>query len=229
LPNGRSLGRVDNVEEIAMTTTALVRRYWPGVLRHLAIGVLVLGWGAAAMPHFGGAADDPKAFVQGIGDQVVKVLKQNLPREKVGEQLNAIWLQAFDVDGIGRAVLGKNWKKATDEQRKTYMELFPKYVAKLYAIQFSDYSGETFAVKGSKPASDGTTIVNAEIGQPNSELIKLDFIVQSAGQGQKVIDVKVEGVSLVVTKRSEFDSVVAQKGIDGLIQALRQKVGENFG
>ena len=83
-----------------MTTTALVRRYWPGVLRHLAIGVLVLGWGAAAMPHFGGAADDPKAFVQGIGDQVVKVLKQNLPREKVGEQLNAIWLQAFVVGGI---------------------------------------------------------------------------------------------------------------------------------
>jgi hypothetical protein len=83
-----------------MTTTALVRRYLPGVLSHLAIGVLVLGWGAAAMPHFGRAADDPKAFVQGIGDQVVKVLKQNLPREKVGEQLNAIWLQAFDVGGI---------------------------------------------------------------------------------------------------------------------------------
>ena len=181
------------------------------------------------MPRAADAADDPKAFVQGIGDQVVKVLQQNLPREKIGEQLNAIWLQAFDVDGIGRAVLGKNWKKATDEQRKAYMELFPKYVAKLYAIQFSDYSGETFAVKGSKPTTDGTTIVNAEIDQPNGEPIKLDFIVQSGGQGLKVTDVKVEGVSLLVTKRSEFDSVVAQKGIDGLIQAMRQKVSESLG
>jgi phospholipid transport system substrate-binding protein len=198
-------------------------------LRHLAIGVLVLGWGAAAIPHSGGAADDPKAFVQGIGDQVVKVLEQNLPREKTSEQLNAIWLEAFDVDGIGRAVLGKNWKKATDEQRKAYMELFPKYVAKLYAIQFSDYAGQTFAVKGSKPTADRSTIVNAEIDQPNGEPIKLDFIVQSGGQGLKLIDVKVEGISLVVTKRSEFDSVVAQRGIDGLIQALRQKVGENLG
>ena len=85
------------------------------------------------------------------------------------------------------------------------MELFPKYVAKLYAIQFSDYAGQTFAVKGSKPGSDGSTIVNAEIDQPNGEPIKLDFIVQSAGQAPKVIDVKVEGVSLLVTKRSEFD------------------------
>jgi phospholipid transport system substrate-binding protein len=213
-----------------MTNADLARRYWlGGVLRSLAIGVLVLAWGAAAATRPAAAGDDPKAFVQGIGDQVVKVLQQNLSREKTGEQLNAIWLQAFDVDGIGRAVLGKNWKKASDEQRKTYMELFPKYVAKLYAIQFSDYAGQTFTVKGTKPAADGATIVTAEIDQPNNEPIKLDFIVQSGGQGPKVTDVKVEGVSLLVTKRSEFDSVVAQKGIDGLIQALRRKVDENLG
>ena len=210
-----------------MTSSALVRRYWSGrALRYLAIGLLA--WGVTATAPTAGAADDAKAFVQGIGDEVVKVLEQNLPRDKVGEQLNAIWLEAFDVDGIGRAVLGKNWKKATDDQRKSYMELFPKYVAKLYAIQFSDYSGETFVVKGSKPTADGT-VVNAEIGQPNGEPIKLDFIVQSRGPGLKVTDVRVEGISLVVTKRSEFDSVVAQKGIDGLIQALRHKVGENLG
>jgi phospholipid transport system substrate-binding protein len=163
------------------------------MLRYLTIGVLALAWGVTAQSRNASAADDPEAFVQGIGDQVINVLQQNLPREKVGPQLNAIWLQAFDVDGIGRAVLGKNWNKATDEQRKAYMELFPKYAAKLYAIQFSDYSGETFAVKGSKPASDGT-VVNAEIDQPRDEPIKLDFIVVNTGL--KVADVKVEGVSL---------------------------------
>ena len=84
------------------------------------------------------------------------------------------------------------------------------------------------STKASKTTSDGTAIVNAEIGQPQGEPIKLDFIVQTTGQGLKVIDVKVEGVSLLVTKRSEFNSVVAQKGIDGLIQAMRQKVSEEF-
>jgi phospholipid transport system substrate-binding protein len=213
-----------------MTNATLTARSRPGMmLRYLAIGALALAWGATATVRTADAGDDAKAFVQGIGDQVVKVLEQNLPREKTGAQLNAIWLQAFDVDGIGRAVLGKNWKKATDEQRKAYMELFPKYVAKLYAIQFSDYSGETFAVKGSKTTSDGSTIVNAEIDEPNGEPIKLDFIVQGGSNGLKVTDVKVEGVSLLVTKRSEFDSVIAQKGIDGLIQAMRQKVSENLG
>ena len=66
---------------------------------------------------------------------------------------------------------------------------------------------------GSKTASGGSTIVNAEIDQPQGEPIKLDFIVQNVGQGLKVTDVKVEGVSLLVTKRSEFDSVVAQRGV----------------
>lgn len=211
-----------------MTKAALV---WPSrALRYLAIGLFVLAWSAAATPCSAGATDDPKAFVQGIGDKVVKVLEQNLPREKTGEALNAIWLDAFDVDGIARAVLGKNWKKASDEQRKAYMELFPKYVAKLYAIQFSDYDGQTFAVKGSKTTSDGGTVVNAEIDQPGSDPIKLDFIVANiTGLGPKVTDVKVEGVSLLVTKRSEFDAVVAQKGIDGLIEAMRQKVSQNLG
>jgi len=210
-----------------MTDAALL---WPGrALRFLAIGLLMLAWSAAATPCSAGATGDPKAFVQGIGDKVVKVLQQNLPREKTGEALNAIWLDAFDVDGIARAVLGKNWKKASDEQRKAYMEVFPKYVAKLYAIQFSNYEGQTFAVKGSKTTSDGSAVVNAEIDTPNSDPIKLDFIVASTDQGLKVTDVKVEGVSLLVTKRSEFDSVIAQKGIDGLIQAMRQKVNENLG
>src|SRR5215813_7658070 len=137
-----------------MTDAALL---WPGrALRFLAIGLLMLAWSAAATPCSAGATGDPKAFVQGIGDKVVKVLQQNLPREKTGEALNAIWLDAFDVDGIARAVLGKNWKKASDEQRKAYMEVFPKYVAKLYAIQFSNYEGQTFAVKGSKTTSDGS-------------------------------------------------------------------------
>src|SRR4030095_2959054 len=166
-----------------MRRAARAGQSWPSrTLRYLAIGVLVFAWGTAATPHTANAADDPKAFVQGIGDQVIKVLQQNLPREKTGEQLNAIWLGAFDVDGIGRAVLGKNWKKATEEQRTAYMELFPKYVAKLYAIQFSDYSGETFAVKDSKATSDGSTIVNAEIDQPQGEPIKLDLIEQKVGQ-----------------------------------------------
>lgn len=171
------------------------------------------------------AANDAEAFVQGIGDRVVAVLKQGLPREQTEQQLNEVWLGAFDVEGIGRAVLGKNWKKATEAQRQDYMEVFPKYVAKLYAIQFSDYSGETFAVNGSRPGADGDTIVNAQIDRPDGEPIRVDFTLQG-GPEMKIKDVKVEGVSLLVTKRSEFDSVVVQRGIDGLIEAMRQKVGQ---
>jgi phospholipid transport system substrate-binding protein len=96
-------------------------------------------------------------------------------------------------------------------------------VATLYAIQFSEYSGETFAVTGSKPLSDTDTAVTTQIERPGREPIKVDFVV---GPGPKIKDVRVEGVSLLVTKRSEFDSVVGQRGIDGLIQAMREKVGQ---
>jgi phospholipid transport system substrate-binding protein len=183
----------------------------------VAFAVGVLGTGAAR------AADDHQAFVQGIGDRVVQILQQDLPRDQVEQKLNQLWLGAFDVEGIGRAVLGKNWRKATDAQREEYMRVFPEYVATLYAIQFSEYSGETFAVTGSKPLSDTDTAVTTQIERPGREPIKVDFVV---GPGPKIKDVRVEGVSLLVTKRSEFDSVVGQRGIDGLIQAMREKVGQ---
>ncbi|MGH6930091.1 MAG: MlaC/ttg2D family ABC transporter substrate-binding protein [Dongiaceae bacterium] len=207
-----------------MTNLSLVRRPWPG-LRAIGVLLLALAW-TAATPREADAAEDPQAFVQGLGDQVVQILQQNLPRDQAEQQLNQVWLGAFDVEGIGRAILGKNWKKATDAQRQDYMQVFPHYVAKLYAIQFSDYSGETFAVNGSKAGAGGDAIVNAQINRPGDEPIRVDFVLLQGDQGLKIKDVKVEGVSLLVTKRSEFDSVVAQKGIDGLIQALREKVGQ---
>lgn len=193
------------------------RMFCRGLMVAIAIGMT-----GAVRPAF---ADSARDFVQSVGDQVVQVLQQGLPRDDAERQLHAIWLAAFDVQGIGRAVLGKNWKKATEPQRQEYMGLFPDYVAQLYANQFSDYSGETFAVNGSKPGSDGRTVVNARIDRPGGDPIKVDFIVQADAQPPLITDVKVEGVSLLVTKRSEFDSVVAQRGIDGLIAALREKVG----
>lgn len=207
-----------------MTNATLVRRPWWGS-RTIGVLLLAFAWTVGTMPRGADAADDPQAFVQNIGDQVVQIMQQNLPREEAEQKMNEVWLGAFDVEGIGRAVLGKNWKKATDAQRQDYMQVFPQYVAKLYAIQFSDYSGETFAVNGSKAGAEGGAIVNAQINRPGDEPIKVDFALKQGDQGLKIKDVKVEGVSLLVTKRSEFDSVVAQKGIDGLIQAMREKVG----
>lgn len=170
-------------------------------------------------------AEEAESFVRSVGDAVVKVLQQQLPRVETEQQLHAVWLEAFDGEGIGRSVMGKNWKKASDAQREEYLQLFPQYVAGLYADQFSDYSGETFAVDGSKPGAEGRTIVNARIERPRGEPIRVDFVVRTDGEPLLITDVKVEGVSLLVTKRSEFDSVVAQRGIEGLIAALRDKTG----
>lgn len=190
--------------------------------RAICRGLIMVALIAAAYPA---RAEDAESFVRSVGDAVVQVLQQQLPRTETEQQLHAIWLKAFDGEGIGRSVMGKNWKKASDAQREEYLQLFPQYVAGLYADQFSDYSGETFAVNGSKPGAEGRTIVNARIDRPGGDPIRIDFVVRTDAEPLTITDVKVEGVSLLVTKRSEFDSVVAQQGIDGLIAALRDKAG----
>jgi len=118
----------------------------------------------------------------------------------------------------------KNWKKASDEQRKTYMELFPKYVAKLYAIQFSDYAGPDLSRSVAQRRHGTHHRAIRSISRTTSDSSSTSSC-RAAARARRH-DVKVEGVSLLVTKRSEFDSVIAQKGIDGLIQALRPEVDE---
>lgn len=210
-------------------STAITNSVSGTAIRRLAFFALLaigLAAGVAGRPAATVAAGaDASAFVQSVGDEVVKILQQNLPRAQAEQQLDAVWLQAFDTEGIGKTVLGNNWKKASEEQRKAYLDIFPRYVARIYAIQFSDYSGETFEVSDRGSQSGADTVVHAKIVRPNSEPIKVDFIVRTDGGALKIKDVKVEGMSLLITKRSEFDSVVAQKGIDGLIQAMRDKVG----
>lgn len=190
--------------------------------RAICRGLIMVALIAAAYPA---RAEDAESFVRSVGDAVVQVLQQQLPRAETEQQLHAIWLKAFDGEGIGRSVMGKNWKKANEAQQQEYLQLFPQYVAGLYANQFSDYSGETFTVNGSKPGAEGRTVVNARIDRPGGDPIRVDFIVKTDAAPLLITDVKVEGVSLLVTKRSEFDSVVAQQGIDGLIAALRAKTG----
>jgi len=84
----------------------------------------------------------PRLFVQGHREQVVRSCSKNLPAREDGRAAERdLACKPSDVDASAAAVLGKNWKKASDEQRKTYIGTVPKYVAKLYAIQFSDLCG----------------------------------------------------------------------------------------
>ncbi len=171
---------------------------------------------------------DPRAFIQSLGDEVITILQSDgvdgPDRERRFQQL---FTEAFDTPTIARFVLGRYWRAATPEQRTEYLELFREYVANIYAERFSTYSGETFAVTQQRPLKGGDTLVGTEIRRPDDLPTTVNFRVHAGQEGLKIVDVVVEGVSMIVTKRSEFQSIAAREGVDGLIDRLRRVVERN--
>jgi len=130
----------------------------------------------------------------------------------------------FDLPGIGRFVLGRYWRVATPQEQQDFLGLFQEYLVRAYSARLGTYGGEPFRVTGVHPNGE-ETIVNSEIIRPNSSPIAVDWYLIGRGP-YKITDVYVGGVSMKVTQRDEFASVIQRNGgrVEALITQLRQKL-----
>src|SRR5215813_1164352 len=126
---------------------------------------------------------------------------------------------------FAKFTLGRYWRTATDEQRTEFRKLFEDFLVQSYSTRFSEYHGEKFEVAGSTPADNGAIVVHSKIDMPSSEDVRVDWHLRPANNnGFAITDIVVEGVSMAVTQRSEFASVIQSRGgIAGLLDALRAK------
>ena len=144
------------------------------------------------------------------------------------DQFRELLREGFAVDTIGQFVLGKYRRTAQKETVIEFIDVFEEYIVSLYAKQFSRYSGETFNVeKVSDTSRAGDSIVMTKIvPSGGAEPLRVDFQVRNLGSTFKILDVRVEGVSMVLAQREEFTSYIAQNGgrVESLTDALRQRI-----
>jgi phospholipid transport system substrate-binding protein len=184
----------------------------------LVVGILLPGRPAAA-------AADPAAVVTSLGNEALKVLGKDVDPNLRVARFRQLFSADFDVPGIARFVLGRYWRIATPAQQQEFIHTFANYIALAYANQLAAYSGETLRVTGSRAAPDGQ-LVSSEIVRTNGQPpARVDWLLTPHGEAFKISDVIVEGVSMAVTQRSEFGSVIQRNGgqVQGLITALQQK------
>jgi len=167
-------------------------------------------------------------FVQDIGDRAIGVIaSSSVTAEQRNEKFRQILRDSFDLPTIGRFVIGRTWNAATPDQQKEYMRLFEELVVKTYGNRMALYTGEGFEVTGVRPESEKDTIVTSEITHPDgSQPTSIDWRIRTKDGKMGVIDVVVEGVSLSVTQRQEYSSVIQRNGgqIDGLLDMMRQQI-----
>jgi phospholipid transport system substrate-binding protein len=199
-----------------------------GTRRRLIFAIFLSATAVLGGPLPAAAKTSPEAaakFVESLSKQALNTLQD--PSNTLDEReakVRELLDKNFDLPLIGRYVLGPAWRKATPEQQDTYQELFKEWVLRTYSRRLGGYTGQKFEIIGAKPLGDNDALVDTSISRPSGPPIKAGWRVRADDDSFKILDVMVEGVSMVVTQRSEFRAVVRRKGIDGLIEILRLQV-----
>ena len=190
-------------------------------LRSLFLPVLFAAVLGASSTGFA-APDDAARLVHKLGNQTIATLETpGLTAGQREARFRGLLDQGFDLAFMGRFALGKYWRTATPAQQRAYLGLFGEYLVQTYATRLGGYTGGTMAITGARQASDKDVVVRTQIGATGSHAVVAEWRVRSGASGYRIIDITVEGISLVMTHRAEFAAVIQHHGIDGLLAALR--------
>jgi phospholipid transport system substrate-binding protein len=133
----------------------------------------------------------------------------------------------FDLNYMARSALGIHWNQATSEQRERFLRVAANAEAHAYARRFGQYGGQTLTVDRSMTISrgDGISVVNSKLTQTDAEPLMIQWDVRTGEQGARIVDVRVEGVSMVVTRRAEYNSYIQTHGgkVEPLIDELEAR------
>jgi phospholipid transport system substrate-binding protein len=169
--------------------------------------------------------------VRRLVDQVWRLLAEqgvdNLNRDDLLLVLDA----GTDLTLLGQLVLGRYWRQASREQRTEYLSLFRRYMfqtfvqrLRQYAGSDLSYHGERFQIIASRAVGERDILVQSRVAPPTSQPLRVDWRLREASGEPVIIDLIVEGISLLVTQRSEFAAVLERSGVDGLLTELRARV-----
>jgi phospholipid transport system substrate-binding protein len=188
--------------------------------------VLCLAIGAAAAFAIGPAsAADPAQLIQSTATEVIEIIKSTPPGPARQAAIQRVLQTNFDLPYMGQQALGANWNKASEAQRVRFLKAAESAEARAYSERFGQYGGQILTVGKVTTRSNGLFVVDSELSQSNGKPIKLQWEVRDAGQGPRITDVKVEGVSMVMTRRSDFNSYIQNNGgsVDPLINELEAR------
>ena len=185
--------------------------------------VLVALFGAASRTAL--ATGSPRDVVRELSDAVIAVLQEkNLSADAKREQIRGIVQGYVDFPTMARLVLARNWASLSDSQKAEFIEEFKQHLSVTYGKNVESYNNEKVQITGDRDEGRGDWSVLTKILRPQGGGdILVDYRLRNLSGEWKVIDLIIERVSLVSNFRSQFQEVMANGGIEKLLQLLREK------
>jgi phospholipid transport system substrate-binding protein len=171
----------------------------------------------------------PDVLVKNVTLEVVDLIAKDKEirggnRAKLIGLINDKVLPHFNFTAMAALAMGQSWNKATPEQKKRVTDEFKTLLVRTYASALAAYSDQKFDFRPLRARPGDTDVtVNVRVLQPGTQPVPIDYSMEKTASGWKVYDVMVGGVSLVANYRTEFNNLVRESGVDGLIKNLSAK------
>ena len=188
---------------------------------------LVLLLAALALPAL--AQEAPDAMVKRVSGEVLQVVRSD-PKVQAGDQqrirevVETKLLPHFDFERMTALAMGRNWAKASPEQKTQLVDQFRTLLVRTYSGALTQYRDQVMEYKPMRSDAGATDVtVRTEVIRPGQAPVQIDYGMAKTPSGWKAYDVIVGGVSLVTNYRDEFNEQIKSGGVDGLIKTLGDK------
>ena len=181
------------------------------------------------LPPAWASTQDAVELVRSTSNQVLEKIidkKQELNRspEKIFDLVNATVAPHFDFPRMSRMVLGKYWRKASDEQKQAFIKQFQALLVRTYAIALLNYSDQAIIYLPPRTQADTSKVmVRTEVKSSGAPAIPINYRLRLNEGSWKVYDVIIDNISLVSNYRTGFSNQIRRKGLDSLIAQLKEK------
>lgn len=186
--------------------------------------VMCLAAAAAFAPPAWAEGEPARQLIEKVAAEVIELIKNTRGAEREAG-IRHVLETYFDMRYMGQSALATQWGRTTPDQKERYLRAVVTSEARAYNDRFSQYGGQTLAVTKVAERAKGVWMVDSKLNQTNGEPINIQWEVRDSGQGLRITDVRIEGVSMVQTKRSEFSSFISShRGeVEPLIQELETR------
>ena len=187
----------------------------------------------AVVPQVASAQDAPDAIIQKSTTEILAAIKADKDlaagdQKKIEKLADEKVLPYFNFMRMTQLAVGRNWRDASDAQKKLLIDEFRLLLVRTYSTSLTQFRNQTIDVKPTKMvAGDTEVVVKTQINQPGGQPIPIDYSMEKSTGSWKVFDVLIDGVSLVTNYRSSFNTEIQKSGIDGLIKSLSERNAKN--
>lgn len=174
---------------------------------------------------------DAEAVVGSLVDSILQLISVDGDDAGQERRLMAAMASQTDLGLLARMTLGRHWRQASARQRDAFVNTFSRYLLHSFATRLRRYAGadldaarNRFLIVGTQEAGRKDIVVRSRVTPPSGPPLDVNWRLRPQTGRLVIIDLVVEGVSLLITQRSEFGTVLERIGIDGLIDELESRV-----